>query len=277
MQGIMDLAAIPREFPQFGKSAKNIMMPRGVVFGGVREQCCSADERDSDRGCGCGCSGGCAGPARCGGDCCAGDRVTFGGRSAWSRSTQGGGRPDLPYRGTGHEPHLETEIDNDCPDYCIRMAKECKECCDFARKWVDLAWEAGAYEDDVEMDIEYNRLRNSCKSEPGGSQSACDAADFCKANNKSCPGADCASWLGPRWRPLPPLPAPECSKSECFAELARVKRKCDAACFAGCGLGSAGAGPGYFPTFLICMSICQMTCTASEIALSLICERCTLP
>lgn len=59
----MDLAAIPRDLPQFGKSLKNLMRPADEVFG-------SQEEKGGSCGCSggeCGCGGSCGGACGCAG------------------------------------------------------------------------------------------------------------------------------------------------------------------------------------------------------------------
>jgi hypothetical protein len=55
----MDLAAIPREFPQFGKSIWNVSRDRGSVFGD--------QSGDGEGGCAHSCGGSCG--EECGGQC----------------------------------------------------------------------------------------------------------------------------------------------------------------------------------------------------------------
>jgi|688.fasta_scaffold447841_2 hypothetical protein len=66
MRSVMDIAAIPREFPQFGRSVKSLVRPAEEVSGSRKETLCGCST-GGECGCGLACSSGCTGKCAGGG------------------------------------------------------------------------------------------------------------------------------------------------------------------------------------------------------------------
>lgn len=123
MEGVMDLAAIPREFPQFGKSVWNIARHASDVWPDSRASACScAGDSGGCKGCGC-VSSGCACL-----DCRGGSQVLCG--PTWGGQGQGS---TWGSRGPGDPPqigHPQVPQEGKCPTECVALADQMLwQCC----------------------------------------------------------------------------------------------------------------------------------------------------
>lgn len=128
METVIDLAAIPREFPQFGKSLSNILRNSDAVFGREGGGCGGGRGCDCGAGCGCGCG-------NCGVDAVSPLLVLNS-----SNGRADGGRADASLGGlfanqlagfvNNWEGGGETSVG--CP--CDKEEKECRKCIEEAGK-----------------------------------------------------------------------------------------------------------------------------------------------
>jgi hypothetical protein len=180
-----DLAAIPREFPQFGKSVWNLGRTREEVFGGKGSKCSTAGAgsgKCTDAGCGCsgcGCEGGSCGCSSSGG--CG----STGGRHAQDAEGDpfGLGDPQVPVgpvyaarrewgpRARGGLIRRIEGGEEPCPNDCRFMTAEISRCCREASE--------------SESATEYARVSIDCFRQQ------LDYLKSCKLPYPTCPDPDC--------------------------------------------------------------------------------------
>jgi hypothetical protein len=293
-----DLAAIPREFPQFGKSVWNLGRTREEVFGGKGSKCGTAGAGSGKcavAGCscsGCGCEGGSCGCSSGGGCGSTGGRhaqdaegdpfglgdpqvpvdPVYAARRDWGPRTRGG----LIRRTEGGE--------DPCPRECLDLASRIARCCDRARLEQDYAaaeryrvakcapmidgysdclmqWECPMWRcptDRLIPDCCAPRCQSWC--DQVGKEALQDPVDWDRLRQAMNAVSTC---YGSGRSPL------NCSRSLCEAECARVGKKCRAAVLASCALSALG--------YLKCVGVGFLACEIIEVACWLDCQRCRNP
>lgn len=114
--GVMDLAAVPREFPQFGRLLSNVARTREGVFASESRACdCRCDGSSSVPGCGCvECGGDASGGDHCGGSIPVDAGLPVGdglGGGGWPNDVGGSDDGHIGYVGPGRGSKYCTECE----------------------------------------------------------------------------------------------------------------------------------------------------------------------